>query len=171
MKSEGVRLLPENLILLGIGRQWRVVYLPGRSQRPMAVEAGGDRLLVCGDASDPELCRSALGPWLKATAEHYLKGWVVEIAAGSGFVFNRLVVRSQRCRWGSCSSRGTISLNQKLLFIPDELIRYVILHELCHTVHMNHSRAFWSLLERHDADFRRKRERLRRAGRYVPVGI
>ena len=62
--------------------------------------------------------------------------------------YGKLSVRGQRTLWGSYSSSGTLSLNYKLLFLPPELVDYVVLHELAHTRHMDHSRAFWRLLDK-----------------------
>jgi len=88
-----------------------------------------------------------------------------------GFKFGRVLVKSQRTRWGSCSRRKTISLNLKLLFIPQDLAQYVLIHELCHTVHLNHSQKFWALLTRHEPDCKNKEKELRSAGRFVPAWI
>ena len=68
----------------------------------------------------------------------------------------------------ACSTRGTISLNYKLLFLPRPLVRYVLLHELCHTRQSNHGVAFWALVAQHAPDYRRLRAELRRAGPCVP---
>jgi len=65
-----------------------------------------------------------------------------------GFTYNRVFIRNQRTRWGSCSHNDNISLNVKLVRLPDELIDYVILHELVHTRFKNHSNQFWDELDK-----------------------
>jgi predicted metal-dependent hydrolase len=65
-----------------------------------------------------------------------------------GFTYNRVFIRNQRTRWGSCSHKDNISLNVKLIGLPDELIDYVILHELVHTRFKNHSKQFWDELDK-----------------------
>jgi len=80
-----------------------------------------------------------------------------------------VLVRSQRSRWGSCSRRRAISLNQKLLFVPPPLVRYVFLHELCHTVHFDHSPAFWAFLAQREPRWKALDEELDMAWRYVPL--
>ena len=70
------------------------------------------------------------------------------LASKYGFSYNRVFIRNQKTRWGSCSSKNNISLNMKLVKLPDELVEYVILHELIHTRIKNHSKAFWAELDK-----------------------
>lgn len=77
---------------------------------------------------------------------------VVELTRQYGFACNKILIRNQRTRWGSCSARNNISLNIKLAQLPDRLIDYVILHELIHTRIKNHSRDFWAELNRLTGD-------------------
>jgi predicted metal-dependent hydrolase len=84
-----------------------------------------------------------------------------ELAARHGFQFNKATVKNQRTLWGSCSHRNNINLNVNLLRLPEELRDYVILHELVHTLHKNHSRVFWRELDRFVGDAKRLQRRLR----------
>ena len=70
-----------------------------------------------------------------------------ELAVEHNFQYNRVSIRNQKTRWGSCSSKDNISLNMKLLHLPDQLIDYILLHELVHTRVKNHSQDFWNELE------------------------
>ena len=79
-----------------------------------------------------------------------------------GFHYGRLTFRNNISNWGSCSPENNISLNIKLMKLPDELIDYVILHELCHTVEKNHSAAFWKLVGQVCPDYASLRIRLRK---------
>jgi len=88
--------------------------------------------------------------WLKKFATQHCTRIANEISSITELKYGKLTVRGQKTRWGSYSSRGTLSLNYKLLFLPEVLLRHVILHELCHSVHMNHSAEFWDLLESFD---------------------
>jgi len=65
-----------------------------------------------------------------------------------GYTLNKVCVRNQKTRWGSCSSRGTLSLNYKLIFLPSNIMDYIIVHEICHLKEMNHSGKFWLLVEK-----------------------
>jgi predicted metal-dependent hydrolase len=78
--------------------------------------------------------------------------------------YTRLAVRDQRTRWGSCSSRGTLSFNWRLVLAPVEILEYVVVHELCHLREHNHSRAFWSLVDSARPSFRDERDWLTRHG-------
>jgi predicted metal-dependent hydrolase len=74
------------------------------------------------------------------------------LAARHGFIYNRLCIRNQKTRWGSCSATNNINLNAKLVLLPDRLIDYVLLHELLHTRIKNHGQGFWTELERLSGD-------------------
>jgi len=99
----------------------------------------------------------------------YLPPWLESLAASHGFHFGRAAVRLQRTRWGSYSRRGTVSLNARLLLLPPELTEYVMVHELCHSLHLAHSSRFWSLVRQHDPHCDRHRRELRMAGRSLPA--
>mgnify|MGYP006305159287 FL=1 len=85
--------------------------------------------------ADRKRARAALIERLEYLADKY------------GFIYNRVFIRNQRTRWGSCSARKNINLNIALAFLPQHLQDFVLLHELMHTVHANHSREFWHALE------------------------
>ena len=84
----------------------------------------------------------------RAKAKRKLSRRLNYLSAKYGFTYNRVFIRNQRTRWGSCSHKDNISLNMKLIRLPDELIDYVILHELVHTRFKNHSKQFWDELDR-----------------------
>ena len=81
-----------------------------------------------------------------------------------GVAYTRIRIGGQRTRWGSCSSRGTLSFNWRLVLAPPEVLDYVVVHELCHLRVPNHSRRFWALVEHHRPSWRRQRDWLRDHG-------
>jgi len=83
----------------------------------------------------------------KQVAKEFLEGRIKELADNFGFVYNKVTIRNQKTRWGSCSGKNNINLNMQLMNIPNHLIDYVILHELVHTKVKNHSPLFWSSLD------------------------
>jgi predicted metal-dependent hydrolase len=113
----------------------------------VAAEWGG-MLNVSGRTNTASL-RTALRAWLMRAAQARLAPRVAALATATGVRFSRVIIRRQRSRWGSCSVRGTISLNACLLFQRPEVVDYLIVHELMHVKHMNHSARFWQAVERH----------------------
>lgn len=91
--------------------------------------------------------RSTVIKTLRLEASEYLPRRTRELAIKNGIHINEITVRNNRTRWGSCSGKNNISLNIHLMRLPDELIDYVILHELAHVKHKNHSASFWLYLE------------------------
>ncbi len=75
-----------------------------------------------------------------------------------GLHYNSIFIRGQRTRWGSCSPAGNLTLNWKLLMAPEEIIDYVVIHELTHLKHMNHSKKFWDMVEQYCPDWKRYRK-------------
>ena len=85
----------------------------------------------------------------KQAAKEFLEGRIKELADKFGFVYNKVNIRNQKTRWGSCSGKNNINLNMQLMNIPNHLIDYVILHELVHIKVKNHSPLFWGSLDRY----------------------
>jgi len=92
----------------------------------------------------PEIDETALRQQAKAV----LPAQLAKLAELHGFHYSNIKIRKSRSRWGSCSSKKTINLSFYLMLLPDHLIEYVLLHELCHTIQMNHGTAFWTLLDK-----------------------
>jgi len=89
------------------------------------------------------------------------------LAEEHGFSFKRTKITHASSRWGSCSSAGTISLNIGLMNLPFELIDYVIIHELCHTRHMNHSASFWREVAQFDPSYKIHRAELKKYSPHI----
>ncbi len=85
-------------------------------------------------------------------------------AKALGVTYGRVTVRNQVSRWGSCSSKGNLNFNCLLSLCPASAVDYVVIHELCHRREMNHSKAFWRLVESHCPDWKKQREWLKKEG-------
>ena len=99
-----------------------------------------------------------------AAAKETITGRLKQLAARHGFRYNKVTLRRQRTVWGSCSPRNNISLNVKLVKLPEELMDYVILHELVHTHEHNHGKKFWAKLDEYVVNARATAKRLRARG-------
>jgi predicted metal-dependent hydrolase len=133
------------------------------------LEQHGDRILV--QASDDAAARVLLQGWLKSAAQERLAPQLLKLAAELKYSVSRVSIRCQRTRWGSCSTRGTVSLNCSLVFLRPDVVRYLFIHELAHTKHMNHSASFWRLVEKIEPDYRRLDRELLAGWRTVPAWV
>ena len=145
---------PASIKLPAIGRHYAVEYAHAGESAARVGVAGENVLLVSGPLHDDRAIAAALRCWLADLAQHQLGSELAKVAAEGSFRYVRTQIRRQRTRWGSCSASGTISLNVCLLFLRPQVVRYLLLHELCHTRHMNHSAKFWALVEAFEPEYR-----------------
>ena len=101
---------------------------------------------------------------LTRQAKEVLPGKVAHYAAIVGVDYGRIFVRNQKTRWGSCSAKGNLNFNCQLMRLPEEIVDYVVVHELCHRKEMNHSPRFWAEVERILPDYKVRRLWLREHG-------
>lgn len=160
--------LPIEIRLPAMGKVWHVT-TRGTDVPWVAVrDLGLSRLLIFGATTDEFACRAALVRWLMRKTREHLIPRLQTISLKTGLKYQRAFVKRQRTRWAGCSRHKTISLNAKLLFLPHDLVDYVLIHELCHVEEMNHTKRFWGLVERHCHNFRKLDERLRDMWKHVP---
>ena len=82
-----------------------------------------------------------------------------------GFKVGRIFIKNHKSRWGSCSEKGNLNFNYKLVFLPADIVDYIIVHELCHLSEFNHSERFWNTVGRTIPDHKRRRKHLRQIER------
>lgn len=160
---------PRKIELRAIREEWAVRYRPSFDGKLSVGSIYPGCLLVTARREDVSDCEAALRAWLRERAKRRLPPWLDRISEEFGLPYKRATIRNQRSRWGSCSRQKSISLNQKLMFFPPRLVRYLMIHELCHTIHLNHSSRFWHLVEQCDPLYKKHERELRSAWRYVPL--
>ena len=163
--------LPETLDLPALGESWQIEYRPTNTRVVGVLIDQPGRITVYGAVHDHEACREALKRWLYLRTREELVPWLVRLAGQNGFKFNEALIRGPKTRWASCSLKGTINLSFKLLFLERDWVRCVLLHELCHTVCMNHSPSFWSLLRVLEPECREIDKRMRDGWKRVPAWL
>lgn len=165
--------LPARIDLPAIGRSVRVQYLRVGSFANVRYRQAGSVLTLSGKTSDHGLCLAALKRWLAAVARQEFASQLLALSRLTGNAFDSMHIRAQRTCWGSRSSSGTVSLNLCLLFLRPAVVRYLMLHELCHGRHMNHSKRFWKLVGEFEPDYRHLDRELGECWQEVPgwVGI
>ncbi len=162
------RMFPSSVNLRAIGACYAVRLRNGARPRleVVADKAGAPGIEVA--APDERRACGSLQTWLSREARRCLPPWLEAVSAELGIGYEKVSIRAQKTRWGSCSSRGVISLNRALLFLDPELVRYLMIHELCHRIHMNHSPAYWRLVSRFAPRYKDCERRLTQAARSIP---
>lgn len=102
-------------------------------------------------------------------AKEYIPKRVEFYHSFTGGFYKKITIRDQKTRWGSCSSNGTLSFNYKLMLAPPRVLDYVVVHELCHLHHMNHSKEFWKAVENVIPDYKVHRKWLKENGNKLSV--
>ncbi|HSG66805.1 MAG TPA: YgjP-like metallopeptidase domain-containing protein [Gammaproteobacteria bacterium] len=162
------RALPRSVLLRAIDRRWHVDVARVAGGRASLLERG-DRLELCVSERADDTAFELLRQWLLRQGRARLKPWLAAEAARLGVRPRRVAVRTQRTRWGSCSQAGNVNLNAALLLLPADQVRYLLVHELCHLRHLDHSPRYWQLVERYEPDFRALDRALATAWADLPV--
>ncbi len=164
-RQTGTPAFPSTIDLLCRQQQYNINQHTGTQNRAMLVAETLN--LFCKNPSEKQLFQN-LRCWLMTQAREEFSARLGGISKATGLEWNRLSIRGQKTRWGSCSVQGNLSLNFKMLFLPSDLVDHVLLHELVHTLEMNHSHRFWALMKKFDPKFNQHRAELRKAGQLLP---
>jgi hypothetical protein len=160
--------LPRSIRLPAVGRKVSVRYhqLPAAPSVRSSLDA--DRIVLTGRTDEDKLCVEALRRCLAAIAKEEFEPRLRSLSLLMNVPYKKCQVRAQRTCWGSRSSTGTVSLNLCLLFLEPAVMRYLMIHELSHGRHMDHSRRFWKLVGQFEPDYERLDKRLTDSWRRVP---
>jgi len=167
---EDAEVRPAEVELAALGLSWYIGYEQGRGRRVFESAPGEIRVRVT-DPGDRLQVGAAMLSWLSERASEHLPPLLATLAFETGIDYRQVQLRRQRTRWGSCSTNGAISLNICLMFQRPEVVRYLLVHELCHRRHMNHSPRFWSLVEAFEPRCRTLDAELLAGWRRVPAWV
>ena len=159
---------PRQVDLAAVDTSWTVEYRVAEGLRASLRERDQRLQLNLPEDADDEVSAQLLRRWLGAKARAFLSRELDALARRHGFRYSGLGIRHQRARWGSCSAAGRISLNARLMFCPIEPVRYVLIHELAHTEHLNHSPAFWNRVAELMPDYRAAQRSLQQVWQRLP---
>ncbi len=174
LDSAGQGFRPRKISLPALDREWQVDYCAPSGHRIRLHDDGSN--LSIGVPEDTEEAVDArvakrLQAWLRARAKGFLTTRTKTLADHYGLSYRGVTIRNQKARWGSCSSRNDLSLNARLLFCPPRACDYVIVHELVHTIHRNHSSAFWEKVAELMPDFRSQQSLLNQVWLTLPAWV
>ncbi len=171
LEPKPAKHLPETVRLVALGETWAVTYRDEENHSGIRLRADSGKLLISGFDLNREAVIRKLKNWLRVKVREGLFPLAENLAAKHHLKLGGLLVKSQRTRWASCSAQRNLSLNTKLLFLAPDLVRYVVVHELCHTVHMNHSKEFWRVVAIHEPSYKVLDQALREAWKTVPQWV
>ncbi|KUK79622.1 MAG: hypothetical protein XD95_0253 [Microgenomates bacterium 39_7] len=136
--------------------------------RPLGISIEEEKIIFnfphISEINQEKIIKKELKLFLKKSARTFLEKQLSQYAKLMNVKYQRLTLREQKTRWGSCSGQDRISLNWRLVHYPPEVINYVIVHELAHLVQRNHSRQFWQLVAQYDPEYSEHRSYLRKYG-------
>lgn len=147
--------------LLFMGRPYTAQILHGEVT---SVDVKSGQIVLTLAPRDRRRARRVLESWFRRQAMELVNGFVTKVNERYRFKVGRVFIRDQRSKWGACSSQGNLSFNWRLVMAPLDVLRYVVVHELCHLAEFNHTKNFWELVAREAPDYARHREWLKTRG-------
>jgi hypothetical protein len=163
--SSSLEAHPNECELRALNEHWSLNYTV-HCQAPAFYADDENKYLDLNSASN---VYASLNHWLHQRAQIHLPVMLAQMSDKLQLPFAKVNIKNQKTRWGSCSSKKNINLNRNLLFLPRDVVDYLLVHELCHTVHMNHSPRYWRLVKSYLPDFQAYDSQLRHAMRVVPA--
>ena len=121
-------------------------------------------MLFCPDPENARQVRDRARSFLAEMALVRIRERLEVYAPRIGVSYGRVTVRNQRTRWGSCSAKGNLNFNWRLILAPEKCLEYVVIHELCHRREFNHSARFWDLVQRQMRDYQVWKDYLKKNG-------
>lgn len=152
--------------LFYLGEIYKIKILNGSKN---SVFFNGEEFEVQLNKESKSHLRQVLENWYRKEARNNLTYLVHELSQEYGLKINRITIREQKTRWGSASKNGNLNFNFRLMMAPEEVIKYVVIHELCHLTEMNHSKKFWRLVRERCPDYPQHVRWLKRHGPLLKI--
>jgi len=146
---------------LNFKKRWIFAHMDAMQER---IQKREDAFQETASNNLTDLQKQALEKRYRAAAKEYIKKRVAHFATLLGVTYNTISIREQKTRWGSCSTKGTLSFHWKLILAPPQVLDYVVIHEVCHLLHMNHSPEFWNEVASLMPDYQTYRNWLKKNG-------
>ena len=161
--KENLKLLPsENLDGYIFSFKGKLIQISFSDNNRIVLE--GDKLCVPNCVKEKEICN-----WLKKQASTVFLETTLRISTIMGCSFHSVLVSMAKTRWGSCTFDNKIRLTFRLIYAPQEMIEYVVIHELAHTKYKNHGKLFWNMVEKYCPDYKRRRKWLKDHGYFMNI--
>lgn len=152
--------------LLFLGREVPIEIIESKRKRAIALASAG-KLIVKVPVGKNELAKKAIQQFYKKQAKRIIAQLAEKNARKMNVSFSRISIRSQKTLWGSCSPRKVLSFNWRLIAAPQEIIKYIIVHELAHLLHRNHSKVFWKTVQKYCPDYKKHEKWLRKNSDFI----
>jgi predicted metal-dependent hydrolase len=150
-----------------LGEIYTIKYTYKHFIKPRVVKSGNVLNVFLGETDKDS--RSILIDYLISEASQHIKKRVSDLSKEYDFTYGTVRIRDTVTRWGSCSNEKNLNFNWRLSFAPLKILDYVVIHELCHTVHMNHAEIFWNLVEKILPDYKTSRTWLKNIGSELSI--
>ncbi len=133
-------------------------------RKRIMVKKQAGTLLVVSNTAEREVLKKAICHWYREQAREVITGKVIYYSRFVQKPVGEIRIKEQKSRWGSCSAKGNLNFNWKIIMASDEIIDYLVVHELCHLLHMNHSKEFWNSVQNILPDYKIRERWLKENG-------
>lgn len=159
--------LPGFIDFKASNEHWSVIYNAAEKKSVTEHSHLFNQLLIAYSNEDEQ--KTLVRNWFFRKSKCLLLPWFDAVSTEIGLSYNKVSIRGQKTRWGSCTSEKNISLNRCLMFLPPALVKYVFIHELCHTRYLDHSKKFWRLVKKIDPDYELHDRKLNEMSSLIPL--
>ncbi len=149
---------------LYLGKEYTLNIIIDKTIKKPKIQITSDKLCIITPQKNKNFMKDALEKWYRLKCKENIEGTVKRYKNIVGKDINNIRIKEQKKRWGSCSSKKNLNFNWRCVMAPQDVIDYIVVHELCHLVHMDHSERFWKLVERILPNYKEKKEWLRQNG-------